>query len=140
MSDDDFDKTYEDIIRTLYDRASREPQPARPQGRRQGNYLMSRDGKFLGRLTSNRFDKDSIFNEFGPYGSKFRTESIFNTFGPYGSKFSTTSPWNPFAQSPPEIYLNGQKAGVLTKNRFLPGAKDPDEFLKEVRENPRFSW
>jgi hypothetical protein len=132
---EDFEKLYEGIIRDLYQQgATKQP------GAAGTNYLAASDGTFLGKLTSNRFDADSIANQFGVYGSKFSSDSIFNQFGPYGSKFSPTSPWNEFASDPPKIYLNNQPVGVLTKNRFVQDAHDTDAFLKMVAEDPRFAW
>ena len=73
-------------------------------------------GKYLGKITSNRFDQDSIRNPYGSYGSQYSTSSIFNKFGPYGSEFSSTSPFNQFASTPPVIVLNGREAWYLTIN------------------------
>jgi hypothetical protein len=66
-------------------------------------YLVGDDGKFLRELTTNEFHSDGIFNEFGPYGSKFSSTSIWNEFGRYGSDFSTYSAFNEFASKTPLI-------------------------------------
>lgn len=133
----EFEDIFEGVIRDLYRQASkaeaREP-------REFPNYLEAPDGTFLGKLTANRFDPLSIFNTFGTFGSQFSTESIFNKFGPYGSEFSNTSPYNQFATEPPFIFLNHQVDGRLTKNQFLPGAKDPDSFLEMIQREPRFTY
>ena len=63
--------------------------------------VIAADGTYLGRLSSNQFDPQSISNPFGKYGSEFSPTSINNPFGKYGSEFSPLSPNNPFATSPP---------------------------------------
>jgi hypothetical protein len=136
MPSEDFDDLYEGIIRELYDRASVDEGP-HPNAR---NYLVGPEGKFLGKVTSNRFDPDGIFNRYGRFGSQYSPDSIFNQYGQFGSKYSSTSPWNPYAQNPPAIYLNNRRVGVLSKNRFLPQARDPDDFLAAVREDRQFRF
>ena len=92
------------------------------------SFLWANDGQYLGKLTFNRFDSESIMNKFGDYGSRFSSVSIFNKFSNYGSKFSSLSPFNQFTSTPPIIYYKGQKIGLLTKNRFLGNVNvDPDE-------------
>jgi len=60
-------------------------------------------GKYLGTLSSNKFDPNSTSNEFGRYGSKFSPDSINNPNGQYGSRFSPDSPNNPYASSAPRF-------------------------------------
>ena len=59
--------------------------------------IRSKDGKYLGDASSNPFDKDSVSNPFGKYGSHFEKDSVNNEFGQYGSPFSKDSVNNPFA-------------------------------------------
>jgi hypothetical protein len=74
---------------------------------------------FLGSPTDGKFSTDSIFNEFGDYGSKFANDSIWNQFGEYGSKFSDHSPWNKFANAPPVVVdTEGNFYGYFTENRY----------------------
>ena len=100
------------------------------------SFLLADDGQYLGKLSLNRFDHESIFNQFGNYGSRFSHTSIFNQFGNYGSRFSSLSPYNQFTNTPPAIYLRGQKIGLLTKNKFL-GLNniDPDQLLDWIKIN-----
>ena len=86
-------------------------------------YLYSNDGKtYLGKLTTNKYDSESIFNEYGTYGSKYSTKSIFNEYGTYGSKYNTQSAFNPYATTPPIIVdSNFNKVGYLTANTYKPG-------------------
>ena len=60
-------------------------------------------GKLLGNLNSNRFDPNSVSNEFGRYGSEYSSDSINNKFGRYGSEYSQSSPSNPYATGAPII-------------------------------------
>lgn len=97
-------------------------------------YLLAADNTYLGSLIPNRFEQDSIFNKFGPYGSKFSPTSIFNEFGTYGSKFSSLSPFNSFSNTPPTAYVNGVPIASITVNKFVPGAKvDPSELEEWAR-------
>ena len=53
--------------------------------------LYSNNGKFLGNVNTNQFDKDSVNNPFGKYGSPFSPDSTKNPFSQYGSPFGTDS-------------------------------------------------
>lgn len=89
-------------------------------------HLVAEDGTYLGKLTTNEFDSDSIFNEFGTYGSKFSSKSIWNEFGTYGSMFSSQSAFNDFTFTPPYIVASdGTIYGRLTTNKFISGAISP---------------
>ncbi|MFZ7260855.1 hypothetical protein [Avibacterium avium] len=75
--------------------------------------------KFLGCLNCNSFDSNSVWNEFGKYGSEFYSDSIWNEFGIYGSEFSSESPWNEFSTNGPIIVDNsGNYYGKFTINEF----------------------
>jgi len=69
---------------------------------------------FLGSTTLPEKDPDSIWNEWGKYGSKDSPLSMFNPNGMYGSPVSPYSPWNPFASNPPALYTEeGYFTGFL---------------------------
>jgi hypothetical protein len=98
--------------------------------------LYSNDRKtYLGSLSSNKFDTDSIYNEFGTYGSKFSLTIIWNEFGDYGSKFSSKSAFNEFATEPPIILQNGKVLGYLTVSTVMPGAVSPIGLLQWLSDN-----
>lgn len=102
------------------------------------SYLVAHDGSYLGKLTSNAFDNDSLLNKFGPYGNEFSPKSIFNEFGNYGGKFSTQSPFNEFSSTPPKIFVNGQLFGFLTVNEFVSGKKvNPNGIIQWIKDNFR---
>ena len=89
---------------------------------------------YIGKLTTNEFDSDSIYNEFGTYGSEFNSKSIWNEFGTYGSEFSSYSAFNEFALHPPLIKdADGSIVGKLTVKSSIVGGVNPNDlkaFLK----------
>lgn len=60
-------------------------------------------GKYLGTLSSNPYDRDSVSNPYGRYGSEYSADSINNKYGVYGSPYSNKSANNPYARSAPVI-------------------------------------
>lgn len=75
---------------------------------------------YLGCLTCDKFDSDSIWNKFGLYGSKFNSESVWNKYGKYGGSFSDYSPFNKFARNPPVLVdSNGKFYGYFSADRFI---------------------
>jgi len=60
-------------------------------------------GKYLGTLSNNRYDPDSVANPHGRYGSRYSPDSINNPYGQYGSRYSVDSANNPYATNPPVI-------------------------------------
>lgn len=110
------------------------PQPNTPVAKEVPS-LYSNDGKtFLGKLTSNTFDSDSVFNEFGDYGSEFSSKSIWNEFSDYGSEFSDKSAFNKFATKPPIIVLSGKTVGYLTINSTIKNAISPVGLLEYAKK------
>ncbi len=99
------------------------------------SYIEAGDGSFLGKLTPNKFDNDSIFNSFGPYGSKFSQFSIFNNFSNYWGQFSQLSPFNNFATNPPKLYVNGKFVAYLTTNPSLEPRLHPDDLFNWAERN-----
>jgi len=60
-------------------------------------------GKYLGNLSTNQYDPDSVGNPYGRYGSPYSEDSINNPHGKYGSSSSNDSPNNPYATNPPIV-------------------------------------
>ena len=92
-----------------------------------GAVLIAQDDKntFLGKLT-NSFDSQSIFNEFGTYGSEFNSASIWNQFGTFGSEFNSYSPFNSFTSTPPMIIKNRKIIGYLSANKSIQASVSPN--------------
>jgi hypothetical protein len=99
------------------------------------SFIEAEDGTFLGKLTPNKFDSESIFNKFGAYGNKFAQTTIFNKFSDYGSQFSNLSPYNKFSNAPPKVFVNGQFNAYLTKNKLITPRIDPDEIMEWAAGN-----
>ncbi len=95
-------------------------------------YLYANDGTgtFLGEISSNKYDTDSIANKYGDYGSKYDTKSIFNPYGDYGSKYSKYSVFNEYASNPPKIFdKNAKLVGYLTANKYIRDAISYEEMM-----------
>ncbi|MNW52750.1 hypothetical protein D3C74_302820 [compost metagenome] len=88
--------------------------------------LYSNDGQtFLGNLSTNIYDLDSIFNEYGNYGSKYSQTSITNEYGTYGSEYSDESAYNKYASKPPILTYMGQTLYYVTINTTITGGISP---------------
>lgn len=102
---------------------------------RQESFLIAQDGQFLGILSSNKYQSDSVMNQYGSYGSKYSSTSIFNRYGQYGSRYASYSPFNPYTSTPPQVILRGQCVGLLTTNVFLQNRLDPHQLFDWIHEN-----
>lgn len=103
--------------------------------RRQESFLLAQDGQFLGMLSSNRYQIDSVLNEYGSYGSKYSSTSIFNQYGNYGSRFGQYSAFNPYASNPPHVIYRGQWVGYLSTNTFLQNRIDSHQLIDWIYDN-----
>lgn len=99
------------------------------------SFIVANDGQFLGKLTLNTYDSESIFNPYGLYGSVYSATSIHNRYSTYGSPYSSLSPFNPFTFTPPVIYLRGSKAGFLSVNPYLNGSVNPNNINDWMKYN-----
>jgi|GEM_PF-1187778 len=85
-----------------------------------GSKIYSTRGKYLGNLDFNRYNHDSVSNQYGPYGSVYSNDSIFNQYGPYGSKYSIESPFNQYSQEPILVKDdNNRIIAYLSDNAYL---------------------
>jgi hypothetical protein len=78
--------------------------------------------QYLGKLSSNSYDPDSVSNPYGRYGSPYGN-TINNPYSPYGSPYSPTSVNNPYAtgsSSPILIGADGKYLGRLNANQYDP--------------------
>lgn len=90
-----------------------------------GAYIYSYQGysysgdnwKFIGSI-DNKFNADSIANQFSVYGSQFSVDSINDTFGSFGSQFSAESAFNDYASNPPILVTPNGSWGYLTTNQY----------------------
>jgi hypothetical protein len=91
------------------------PVPASPPS------LIGVGGTYLGALSGNPYNPNSVNNPFGKYGSPYSPTSINNPYGKYGSPYSPTSITNPYTTKAPAIVAtNGQYLGQLSANPYSP--------------------
>lgn len=82
-------------------------------------YIYSDDGKnqYLGKITTNSFDAESIWNTVSKYGNNVNINNIWNNVGTYGNSTSMYSTSATLATHPPKIYdSNGNFVAYLTEN------------------------
>jgi hypothetical protein len=75
--------------------------------------IYSPDGTYLGNLSSNRFDPNSVSNPYGVYGSPYGN-GIKNPYSAYGSPFSPLS-----LRILLLTRVNSKEDGFLPVRRFL---------------------
>ena len=66
--------------------------------------IVAQDGTYLGELSDNPYDPDSVSNPYGRYGSPYSSTSINNPYSTYGSPYSSQSPNNPYATQAPLLF------------------------------------
>jgi hypothetical protein len=94
--------------------------------------LYAQDGHFLGLLSSDSNDPNSIINQ-KTYGNIHNINSIHYQHGIYGGQYGRYSPYNRCCLYPPTIVLQQQHVGVVSKNRHILDRNltiiDPDVML-----------
>lgn len=76
---------------------------------------------YLGCLSCSQYSMDSIFNEYGSYGSRYSMTSIWNHYADAGSRYSDYGACNPYANDPPVIVdSSGNYYGRMTLNVYHP--------------------
>jgi hypothetical protein len=84
-----------------------------------GKFTMAAIEKFVPPSEIPEPDRDSVFNEYGIYGSKYQN-TIWNESQQYGNKYADFSISNPSASHPPVIVDSGKNiVGYLTSNKNL---------------------
>lgn len=103
--------------------------------RRAESFIVAADGQFLGQLSSNKYMTESVFNEYGTYGSKYSSTSIFNQYCPYGNPYNKLSPFNQYSSMPPSVYLRGHFVAYLSMNRLINNRIDPHGLFDYIINN-----
>lgn len=80
--------------------------------------LYAQDGKFLGLLSSQSSDPNSILNPI-TYGNPHNIHSIYYEHGIYGGQYGQLSPYNRYGLYPPAIVFQQQRVGIVTKNKHI---------------------
>lgn len=94
----------------------------------EGSSLEAADGTFLGKVSQNKYDNESLANKYGPYGNPYNANSIFNNYGTYGNKYNQLSPFNDYSRMPPKFVKGGRVIAYLTTNQFITPRVDPTAF------------
>ncbi len=128
-SQDRTKQVLEQLLAELYSEQAKERPP------RGDSYLIAQDNQYLGTITTQLYDTDSILNPYGPYGSKYSSTSIFNTYSAYGSRYGAYSVNNPYCQAPPKLFIRGSFKGVVSVNRYLPNRIPTEAFLYALKHN-----
>jgi hypothetical protein len=89
-----------------------------------GAMVVNEEGEFLG-LVAYPSNSDSIFNEYGRYGSEYRSDSIWNQYGKNGSEYRSNTAFNEYTRSPPRIIKNRKIVAYLTVNKSIRGGVNP---------------
>lgn len=96
--------------------------------------LYGHDGEYLGLLTTNRYLSDSVFNEYGTYGSKYSNKSIWNKYGTYGGEYSSNGAFNKYSTKAPRMVLDGQIIGYVTANSYTYLGIHPNNLYDVLKE------
>jgi hypothetical protein len=81
--------------------------------------LWAPNGQFLGVLSSNQYDVNSISNPYGLYGGSCGLYSIQNQCGLYGGVCGLYSPYNISNFNPPTVLYQNQPVLVVTRNSYI---------------------
>lgn len=101
-----------------------------------GGRIVATDAQFLGSLT-NKYNSESVLNQYGNYGSPYSATSIYNKYGDYGSPYSSKSAYNPYTSTPPKIFFSDGTYLWLTVNTSFPSnASVHPDFLKTCTNFP----
>jgi len=73
------------------------------EARPQTPIVVGRDGQYLGVLSANPYEPESIANPYGLYGSKYSPVSVADEYGLYGSPYSNESANNQYLVSDNKI-------------------------------------
>lgn len=65
--------------------------------------VVGSDGEYLGTLSANPYEPQSISNPYGLYGSQYSPVSVSDKFGLYGSPYSNESLNNEYLVSEPKL-------------------------------------
>lgn len=84
-----------------------------------GAVVVAADNTFLGVVSRDLNDPESIANPYGRYGDPRSPYSIWNAYSPYGARSGNTSAWCEWATRPPKVFYGDYFWGYLSTNRSL---------------------
>jgi len=129
---EDKDKTKELLEQLLSELYKEQSQEVQESGE---SYLIAQDEQYLGKITSDKYDNQSILNQYGPFGSKYSTTSIFNPYSSYGSKYGSFSINNPYCNTPPKLFINGKLIGFVSVNKYVSNRIPTEVFLYAIQND-----
>lgn len=129
MSTDKTKELFEQLLAQLYEQQSLGKDP------RAESYLQAQDNQFLGKISTNPYDRDSMTNVYGPYGSPYSNSSIFNQYSDYGSPYGRNSVNNPYCSSPPKLHINRRFIGHVSINPYVSNRIPTEAFLYSLRND-----
>jgi hypothetical protein len=89
------------------------------------SWLEGYRGQFLGEISSNSYNSQSICNSYGTFGSDYSAKSIWSEYGQYGSEYSNMSAYSQYAKYPPHIMVGNQVVAFVTRNSSFENRVDP---------------
>lgn len=101
----------------------------------EGAIIVADDGQFLGKITTNALDAQSLLNSLGKYGSELSSTSILNELSRYGGEIARLSPFNNVTSTPPRIFKGSAFIGFLTTNRVKSPRIDPHALIGWLKAN-----
>jgi len=90
--------------------------------------------EFLGCLTCNEYDSESVCNGYGTYGNEYSSSGVWNEYSGFGNEYSSESPWNEYSSSnsvPVLVDRDGNYYGYFTINEYR---GDAFEFAGEMKK------
>lgn len=127
------DELTRELILNLLNRVHEKQAQSEPA--QQDSYLIAQDAQYLGRITPNQNDTNSILNPYGPYGSRYSTTSIFNPYSRYGSRYGEFSLNNQYCSLAPRLFIQGRFLGHVSANRYVSDRIPTDAFLYTLQND-----
>jgi hypothetical protein len=101
----------------------------------EGATIVADDGQFLGKITTNSLDAQSIGNDLGRYGSTLSSTSILNDLSRYGGELARMSPFNSLTSTPPRVFKGDRFLGYLAVNNLETPRIDPRALIGWIKSN-----
>lgn len=79
---------------------------------------------YLGKV-ANKYDADSIFNEYGIHGGPYEQDSVWNPYATFGNEYNEYAATNKYTGTPPMLVKNKTVIGFLSANKSMRGAISP---------------
>jgi hypothetical protein len=97
-----------------------------------GSVIVGSDNTFLGVISRDVNDPDSISNPYGRFGSPESPYSIWNSSGRWGDPYGQDTPWNSNATRPPIVYVGHTFWGYLSANPAVYPRVDPRALMDSL--------